>query len=218
MHRIKVRNADDYSKLRQTPVEPEEAHRALRHFIQRCEQGRKIPDDLMEFILAGLRRQLSQLDDPKKHTCGWFKRKKGRPEQDDPYLPAKAWYCFHFDERFKKGPKFVDTAARYNAIGDHLRTELNASLASIYKKWPDTEKNIARRDGFSEKSIQRMIEKFTRGGFQRASKKPGDSMAVEEHNILEARLFCRVELGMEDEKADEKAREIVKRWNSKGQK
>lgn len=172
----------------------------------------------MAFILAGLRRQLSQLDDPKKDTCGWFKRKKGRPEHDDPYLPAKAWYCFHFVEKFKKGPNFIDTAARYKAIGEHLRSELNASLASIYKKWPETKENITRRDGFSEKSIQRMIEKFARGGLQRTSKKPGNTLAVEAHNILEARLFCIIELGMEGENADEKAREIVKRWNSKGQK
>lgn len=197
--RIKVRAGDDYTKLRDTPIDPDEARRALGHFIARSKQGRDIPEDLMEFILTGLERQLAN------DEGGWFRAEK---KNRDEYLPADAWYCLNFDATFKRGDNGPATRkAQLAKIGMHLRKKQSA----LFKCFPEIDRS-AYKDRFSENPIGKMVKEFSSSGFMR----PDDTNSAEDAqfwNRLDAKTFCELRLDMKGEEAEKHAIEIVDKWN-----
>lgn len=204
--RARIRDGNDYTKLQDTPVEPDDARRAVSHFIQRSEQGREIPEELMAFILAGLKRQLAT------DEGGWFPKEKKVP---DLYLPAKAWYCFNFDERFRRlsqGRGLSNRKEQYAAIGLHLRQQSAELFKRLIKHYPDTDRS-AYRDNYSENYIEQLINEFKKSGFML----PSESIGADDarfFNLVEATLFCEFALGMEGDKAKEHASEVLDFWNA----
>lgn len=195
------RRFDDYSALRGEHVTQAERSRAMRHYVMRRRHGMRVPDALQEFILDGLQRQL---DD----TSGWHGSKAGRPKKSetddfDSWLDIWAWYCFHMDERFRGGTLAGDkeTTARYERISAYLTEEL-FSL------------RVDGVPGLSWPTVRRMVRRFKESGFQRpnASARPAEIRDMTAMNVMQARLFCRCTLLLDDAAADELAPRIVERW------
>lgn len=157
----------------------------------------------MAFILAGLRRQLDS------DEGGWFLAEKKVP---DLYLPAKAWYCLNFGKSFKRGSHGLATCKeQYAAIGMHLKQQSSALFEQLSVNYPGTDRS-AYRDNYSENYIGKMIKEFQRSGFMQ----PGETLSAEDarvFNISAAKLFCEFELGMEGEKANIHAIEILECWS-----
>ncbi|MBI6854784.1 hypothetical protein YA0002_18585 [Pseudomonas cichorii] len=197
--RFKVREGNDYTKLRDAPVSPDEARRALRHFIARSKQGRDIPEDLMAFILAGLERQLAS------DEGGWFRVEK---KTSDQYLPAKAWYCLNFDPKFERGSRGLTTQKeQHAAIGLHLKQK----QSTLFAQFTDIDRS-AFKDRYSENPTGEMIREFAESGFML----PSDMLSAEDAriwNLAEARLFCELALDMTCEEAKKRAIQIVDVWN-----
>lgn len=78
-------------------VTAEAAARALRQFIALSRRGSPMPDNLREFVLTGLERQI---DDGAK---GWYATARGRTKvsEDKRYrvIAMVAWHQYHFVEK-----------------------------------------------------------------------------------------------------------------------
>ncbi|MBM5457543.1 hypothetical protein H8F21_08150 [Pseudomonas sp. P66] len=187
---FRIRSGDDYSALRGEKVGREDAERALRQYIRRRKHGMSVPDDLQNFILDGLQRQLEG------GAKGWH-NEVGRPKDEHESLTMWAWYCFHMDERFKGGL----TDERYERISAHLTEELIPL-------------RVDGVPGLSGPNIKRMVRDFKRSGFQRtdASVRPAMASDIAELNIIKARLFCRCTLLLDNSPSNELAPKIVECW------
>lgn len=187
---IRTRLYDDYSALRGEEVGRKDAERALRHYILRRKRGQSVPYDLQGFILDGLQRQLDG------GAKGWH-NERGRPKEEHESLNLWAWYCFHMDERFRGGL----TDERYERISAHLTAELIPM-------------RVDGVPGLSGPNIKRMVRDFKKSGFLRtdASVRPAVARDNSELNVINARLFCRCTLLLDDSAADELAPKIVECW------
>jgi hypothetical protein len=111
--------------LKDEPINPEEAERALRHFIWSVESGYhfstekispsiRVSDELLRFVAKGLKKQLDG-----SNITAWTGKKAGRPS-DDPcdYLSMLTWYRFYLDEEFNKLPKKTGDGGRSLAVAE----------------------------------------------------------------------------------------------------
>ncbi len=196
-----IQPVDDYSCLNHEYVSREDALRALQDYIRRRTYQLPMPDDLENFILNGLQNQFEE------GAVGWHDD-VGRPKSEIPFsIALLAWYCFHFDERFKgrtlQGDS--DTAARYEQISEYLKKVLS----------PDR----TPPSGLGASSIKRMVRNFRNHGFKEKTN-PYSSLTQEQARewwLDYARIFCRDELKLDQAKAEEVALAIVAKWE-KGQK
>lgn len=196
---------NDFSYLSRESITAEDAESALKCYIWSIEKGLKVPAELQEFILKGLRRQI--LDG----AGGWCTSKAGRPKNSSANteeLSRWAWYCYHFEPEFARGDKRGENvpSVRHDKIAEHL----HKVFVSLRVKAP----------GLSGESVRRYIGRFTKSGFRRTNSdtSPIQAQEMDEMNFAEARAFCVGWLDMERAYADSHAREIVEYWKKQGQK
>lgn len=189
---MKPRRFDDYSALNKGPISKAEADRALRHYRLLTDRGMAIPEDLERFIQSG-----PQYARTKKKPL-WHQPQKGRPNNADdameyPWLCFWAWHCFHFDSRFKSG----NNETRHEQISAYMTEDL------ISLRVPDV-------PGLTATRIRAMIRHFDNNGF--------DPAIDDDYNLIDARLFCRITLGMNEADADQHAAVMLNHWKEKNAK